>query len=55
MSDIFLKVIEPENGLNNADTPTAIPTAARIGDRFFLRAVHLALDAPVYSIQLGTK
>ena len=39
MSDISFEVIDPENRLNNADTPTAIPTAARIGDRFSLRAV----------------
>ena len=51
----FFDVIQPENKLNNADTPTAISTAAKIGDRFSLRAVLLTCDAPVFSIQLGTK
>ena len=49
------EVIKPENKLNNADTHTAIPTAAKIEDHFSIRDVLLTLDPPVFSIQLGTK
>ena len=48
-------MIDCENKLNNAETFTAIFTAARISKRFCLYTVVLTLNAPVSSLKIEIK
>ena len=52
---MYLEVIKSEIRLNNADTPTAMPTAAKIGERLSRCRDSVIVDRLVWSIYVNTK
>ena len=50
-----LEVIKPENKLNNADIPTANPSATKIKKRFNRRLAAILFGGLVFSDQIWTK